>query len=53
MIDRAKREGSCESDEKIFDRAMRALVRVPKSEVNEQERKEQEAKEKKPKKARA
>ena len=51
MIDRIKPEGSCDPDEKIFDRAMRALVRVPKSEVDEQERKEREAKERKKKKA--
>jgi hypothetical protein len=36
-----------------FDRAMRALVRVPKSEVDEEERKEREATEQRKQKARA
>lgn len=34
-----------------FERVMRALVRVPKSEVDEQERKERETKEKIPKRS--
>jgi hypothetical protein len=43
MTDRIKSEkGNTATAEREFHRTMRALVRVPKSEVEEQERKERE-----------